>query len=129
MACKFRRNLDPEIRLAAPDRVREFSDAVYFPDDAKRIRVDEFIDQSPALERPILIQQDCRHVLDVQIQRETEGNDLHKRRKKHEEKRRGITPNDDEFLEQDRAEPAKWSAFHDILSRGHPERSEGPRIC
>ncbi len=75
--------------------------ALHFAHYAKSLCVHEAIDQEPALNAAIFVQDKHSHVFDVVIQRVTERDHLDQWRKEKKEKRQRITRDDDEFLEQD----------------------------
>ena len=60
-----------------------------------------------ALHRPVLVENDHRHVLDVVVERVAESDHLNERREEHEEERHRVAQDDDELLEKDGAEAAK----------------------
>ena len=109
---KCRRNLQSDIGVAAANFARQFVDALHFADDAKCFRVHEAVDELPAFDGAIFVQDHHRHVFHVVIERVTERDHFDERRKKHEEQRHRIAPDDDEFLEQDGAEAAERDVFH-----------------
>src|ERR1700719_609981 len=80
--------------------------------DAKCLSVHKPIDQLATFHRPVLVQNEQRHVFDVAIERVTEGDHLDQRRKEHEEQRHRVAPDDNKFLEQNCAEPAKRFVLH-----------------
>jgi hypothetical protein len=86
--------------------------ALHLSHHTKRLGVDETIDQLAALDGAIFVQDDRRHVFDVVVEGVAKRDHLDQRRKKHEEKRHRIAPDDDEFLEKNCAESAKRFAFH-----------------
>ena len=69
-------------------------DVPHFPDDAKRLGVDEAIEELAALDGAIFVQDDHRHVLDVVIERVAERDHLDERREEHEEERHRIAQDD-----------------------------------
>src|SRR5205823_6309629 len=92
----------------------------------KCLRVNKAIDELTAFDRVVFIQDDHRHVFDVGIERVTERNHFHERREEHEEQGHRIAPDDDEFLKQNRAEPAERYSFHFFLfptkhTKGHEQ--------
>ena len=103
---------------------------MHFANDTKRFCVHETIDQLPALDRAILIENHHRHVFDVVVERVAERDHFHQRRKKHEEERHRIAPDADEFLEKDGAEAAEWLMSAHAFSQGvilNREDGEGSR--
>jgi hypothetical protein len=56
-------------------------------------------------------------VFHVIVQGITERNHLDQRREEEEEESQRIARNDDELLEQDRAEPAKWFVLHILTAK------------
>src|SRR3954447_5325805 len=110
---KFGRDLPAGVSATSSNLARPLLDALYFADYAESLGVDEAIDQLTTFHRPIFIQDDHRHMFHVRIEGVTEGDHLHERREEHEEQSHRIAPDDDEFLEEDGAESAKWSTFHD----------------
>src|SRR5205814_9074383 len=125
------RNLQTRVGVALADHARHRIDALHFAHDAERLGVDEAIDELATLNRAVLVKNDQRHVLYVRVERITERDHFHERRKEHEEQRHRVAPDDDEFLEQNGAEAAEGFALHKmpllrvvIPSRGD---DEGPR--
>src|SRR6476619_2368289 len=98
------RNLQADISATAADFAGQCLDVLHFADNAKGFRVHKAIDQLPAFDSAILIQNDHCHVFYVGIERVAEGDHLDERGKEHEEERHRITPDHDEFLEENGAE-------------------------
>src|SRR5213075_2580625 len=113
---KMRRDLHADGSTALPNLARHLVGVLNFTDDAKRFRVYEAIEELPALDGAILVQDHHRHVLHVIIERITERDHLDERRKKHEEQRHRIAQDRDEFLEQDRVQSAERRALHAAFS-------------
>ena len=109
----------PTVRASFPDFARHLLDVLDFADDPECLRVDEAIEELPALDGAILIQDRHRHVLHVVIERVTERDHLDERREEHEEQRHRIAQDRDEFLEEDRVEAAEGSAFHGAPAASH----------
>jgi hypothetical protein len=110
------RNLQPGVSAPFANLTRHLVDALHFAHDPKCFRVHESIDELPALNGTIFVQDDEGHMFDVGIERVTERDHFHQRRKKHEEQRHRIAPDDDEFLEQHCAETAERFSFHAAFS-------------
>src|SRR6202011_45334 len=113
---KLRWNLQTRVGATSANLARHLLDALHFADDAKCLRVHEPIDELPALDRAIFIENDERHVLHVGVERVAKCDHLHQRREKHEKQRHRITPNDDEFLEQNCSESTEGFALHAAFS-------------
>src|SRR5207237_1840876 len=79
---------------------------------AKTLCIHETVDQLTALDGAIFVENDHRHVFHVVIERVAERNHLDQWREKKEKESQRITPDDNEFLEQDGAESAKQLVFH-----------------
>ncbi len=107
----MRRNLQADIGVAFADFARELFDILDVADDAECLGVDEAIDELPALDRAVFVQDDHGHVFDVVIERVAERDHLDQRREEHEEKRERIAQDADEFLEENGAEAAE-GALH-----------------
>src|SRR5207244_6933703 len=86
--------------------------AVHLAYHAKGLRVHEAIDQQPALDAAIFIQNKHRHVFDVVIQRIAERDHLDQRRQEKEEESQRIARDDNEFFKDNCAKPAKKFVFH-----------------
>src|SRR5262249_59701073 len=89
--------------------------ALHFADYAKALRVNEAVNQQPALDRAIFIEDKHRHMLHVVVERIAERDHLDQRREKEEKKGQRIAPDDDELLEQNCAKPSKRFVFHGSL--------------
>lgn len=98
-AREARRDLDADVSVTAPDFGGKFFDAPDLAHDAKAVGVHEMFHQLPALHRAIFVQHDRRDVLHVVVERVAEGDDLHHRRKEHEEQRGVIADDDRELFE------------------------------
>ncbi len=95
--------------FAAPDGVGQLSDAAHFASDPKGLRIDELLDELPALGGAVLIQDQGRHVFHVGVQRVTESDHLHHRREQHKKERQRVTQNDQKFLVENGGEAAEQS--------------------
>jgi len=111
LAREVRRNLNTNIRFAFPDRFCQFSNAMDFAHHSKGLRIDELIDELPALGRAVLIEHQGGHMLHVGIERISERNHFHDRREEHEEQRQRITQDDQELLVENRRKTAE-GCFH-----------------
>src|SRR3954470_9222013 len=125
---KLRRDLQAGVSATSPNLARHLLDALYFADDAESFGVDEAIDQLATFHRSIFVQDDHRHMFHVRIEGVSEGDHLHERREEHEEQSHGIAPDDDEFLEENGTESAKWSTFHGAQKGALTPLSSPPRI-
>src|SRR5439155_18560822 len=112
VASEVRRNIQRRISATFAHFALQLLQVLNLAHHAKGLRINEAIDQLAALNGAIFVQNKHRHVFYVVVQRVTERDHLDQRRKKHEEKRHRIAPNDDEFLKQNCAEPAKEFVFH-----------------
>ena len=126
VAGEMRRNLQPDISAAFPNLAREFLNVLDFTDNPKRLRINQAIDELPALDRAILIQDRHRHVSHIVVERVTERDHLDERRKEHEEERHRIPHHGDEFLEQNGAEAAEGCALHGIFQEEQRHRESRP---
>src|SRR5687767_13572479 len=95
---ELRRNLQAYAGMPSPNRRGKLVHASDFADDPKSLGVDEGIDQLPALDGFVLVENNHRHVLDIIIESEPKRDHLDQRGKKHEEERKGVSQDDDEFL-------------------------------
>src|SRR6202043_642463 len=109
---ELRRNLQAGVSATSADLARHLFNTLHFADDAKCFRVHKPVNELPAFDGAILIKNHQRHVLHVGVERVAERNHLHQWRKKHEEQRHRIAPNNDEFLKQNCAKSAKKFVFH-----------------
>src|SRR6266571_7091218 len=117
VADEVRRDLHADIGMAFADFARELLDVLHFADNAKCFGVNEAIEELPAFDGAIFVQDRHPHVFDVVVERVTERDHLDERRKKHEKKRHRIAQDDDEFLEEYCAETPKRFRFHQAASR------------
>jgi len=86
-----------------------------FADYTEALCVNELVDQKPALDRAIFVENKHRHVLYVVIESITERHHLDQRREKEEKESQRIAPDNDELLEQNCAKPSKRFVFHIVL--------------
>src|SRR5438270_9533782 len=117
IAREMRRDLHADRGAAFADFASHFFDVLDLADDSKRLGIHETVEEPPALDGAIFVQDRHRHVFHVVIERVTERDHLDERREEHEEKRHRVPQDGDEFLEQDRIEAAERSAFHRIGRR------------
>src|SRR5580700_5200343 len=108
MSAELQSNIGP----AFANFARQFSDTLHLANDSKRLRVYETIDELPAFDCAIFVQDHHRHMFHVGVERVTERDHFDEWRKKHEEQRHRIAPDDDELLEQDRTKTTKRNTFH-----------------
>src|SRR5260370_26933810 len=113
---ELRRNFQTRVGTTSANLARHLLNALHFANNAKCFRVHEPVDELPAFDGAILIENDECHVFHVGVERVTERDHFHQRRKKHEEQRHRIAPDHDEFLEQNCTETAERFAFHAAFS-------------
>src|SRR5207247_3769504 len=111
-ASKVRRYIERGVGAAFAHFALELLQVLHLAHYTKRLRVYKTVDQLTALDGAILVENEHRHMFHVVVQCITERDHLDQRREKKEKQRQRIAPDDNEFLEENCAEPAKWFVFH-----------------
>src|SRR4051812_27223328 len=106
----------------------ELVQILHFTHYAERLCVHEPIDQLAALDGAILIENEHRHVFYVTVESVAKRDHLDQRREEKEKQCQRIAPDDDEFLEQNRAKSAKRFVFH-LLRPAVPGHCLGNTGC
>ena len=98
-ASEIRRNIQRGVGAAFPHFALQLIEALHFAYHAESLCVDKAIDQQPALNAAVFVQNKHRHVFDVVIKRVTKRDHLDQWRKEKEKERQRIARDDDKFLE------------------------------
>src|SRR5271154_1444397 len=101
------RDLDPDARIPADNRVVHVVIALNVANDMKRVRISQPIQQLPAFASSICVENDGVHLSDVGVNPESEKHHLQQRNNQRKEQRPKVPPHVQDLLIKDRFESTK----------------------